>query len=74
MNWYSTSGVHLHFCSMEVNMGKIKMSVTSAYIECATGKWYHLIELANNSLVTLFEMVYVILLSLQRQICLPHFV
>ena len=23
------------------------MSVTSVYIECATGKWYHSIELTN---------------------------
>ena len=30
---------------------KIKMSVTSAYIECATGKRYHSIELANSFLL-----------------------
>ena len=29
---------------------KIKMSVTSAYIGCATGKWYHSIELTNSFL------------------------
>ena len=84
------------------------MSVTSAYryIECATGKCYHSIELGDSFLlkyrcwsfveicivkdfsssgkhagaamgltkVTLFETVYIILLSLQRQRCLPHFV
>ena len=27
------------------------MSVTSAYIECATGKWYHSIELAERFLL-----------------------
>ena len=41
----------LHFCSMEVDMGKIKMSVTSAYIECTTGKRYHSIELTNSFLL-----------------------
>ena len=30
---------------------KIKMSVTSAYIECATGKRYHSIELAESFLL-----------------------
>ena len=32
-------------------MGKIKMSVTSAYIECATGERYHSIELADSFLL-----------------------
>jgi len=32
-------------------MGKIKMSVTSAYIECATGRRYHSIELVNSFLL-----------------------
>ena len=31
--------------------GKIKMSVTSAYIECATGNWYHRIELNDSFLL-----------------------
>ena len=30
---------------------KFKMSLTSAYIECATGKRYHLIELADSFLL-----------------------
>ena len=30
---------------------KIKLSVTSAYIECATGKRYHSIELADSFLL-----------------------
>ena len=30
---------------------KIKMSVTSAYIECATGNWYHRIELTDSFLL-----------------------
>ena len=30
---------------------KIKTSVTSTYIECATGKWYHSIELTNSFLL-----------------------
>ena len=30
---------------------KIKMSISSAYIECATGKRYHSIELANSFLL-----------------------
>ena len=38
--------------SMKVCMGKkIKMRVTSAYIECATGKRYHWIELADSFLL-----------------------
>ena len=37
-NRCSTSGARLHFCSLEVRMGKIKTSVTSAYIAWATGK------------------------------------
>ena len=32
-------------------MGKIEMSVTSAYIEFATGKRYHSIELADSFLM-----------------------
>jgi len=37
---------------MEVCMGKkLKMSVTSAYIEYATGNWYHRIELTNSLLL-----------------------
>jgi len=36
---------------MEVSMGKIKLSITSAYIECATGKRYHSIELADSFLL-----------------------
>ena len=36
---------------MEVCMGKIKMSVNSAYIECATGNWYHRIELTDSFLL-----------------------
>ena len=47
-NRSSTIGTRLHFCSMEVCMGKIKMSVTSAYFECATGNRYHQIELADS--------------------------
>ena len=39
------------FVQMEVCMGKIKTSVTSAYIACATGKWYHSIELAESFLL-----------------------
>ena len=30
---------------------KIKMNVTSAYIECATGKWYRSIELDDSFLL-----------------------
>ena len=30
---------------------KIKMSVTSAYIECATGNWYHQTELTDSFLL-----------------------
>ena len=29
-------------------MGKILMSVTSAYKECRTGKWYHSIKLSES--------------------------
>ena len=36
-NRCSTSGVRLHFCSKEVCMGKIKMSITFASIESTTG-------------------------------------
>ena len=38
MNRCSTSGAHLHFCSMKVCMGekKMKLSVTSACIACTT--------------------------------------
>ena len=32
-------------------MGKIKTSVTSAYIACTIGKWYHSIELAESFLL-----------------------
>ena len=32
-------------------MGKIKTSVTSAYIACTTGKWYYSIELADSFLL-----------------------
>ena len=32
-------------------MGKIKMSVTSAYIACATGKRYHSVEVTDSFLL-----------------------
>ena len=38
------------FVQWKFVLEKMKMSITSAYIECATGKWYHLIELANSFL------------------------
>jgi len=49
---YKRSG-HLHFCSMEVCMGKLELSVTSAYIECETGKGItrYAIELADSFLL-----------------------
>ena len=50
-NRCSTSGACLHFCSMEVDVGKIWISVTSAYSDCTTGKWYHLIELDESFLL-----------------------
>ena len=39
------------FVTMEVCMGKIKMSAISTYIACAIGKWYHSIELAESFLL-----------------------
>ena len=50
-NRYSTSGVRLHFVQWKFVWEKIKMSVTSAYIECATGNWYHRIELTDSFLL-----------------------
>ena len=43
--------------SMEVCTGKIKMTVTSTYIECASGKLCHLIELGESFLHVDIELL-----------------
>ena len=44
------NGVYI-FVQWKFVWEKIKTSVTSAYIACATGKWYHSIELAEKFLL-----------------------
>ena len=55
-------GLHSYICILRIGVifflfngslhgEKIKMSVTSAYIECTTRKQYHLIELAESFLL-----------------------
>ena len=39
------------FVQWKFVLEKLKRALTSAYIACATGKWYHSIELVESSLL-----------------------
>ena len=82
MNRCSTSRVRLHFCSMEVCMKKIKMSITSTYIPCTTEKrlsldrarqkaffWSIDIGLLQRSQLVLYERSFERPASLITQLC-----